>query len=57
MGKTTVGYSGVSTIHGIYYIFESGKKLFISKIIWSFVVLVATGLGIIWSVEASILVK
>ena len=57
MGKTTAEYSGVSTLHGIHYIFESGKKLFISKIIWSFVVLVATGLGIIWSFEASILVK
>ena len=57
MAKTTVEYGGVSTIHGIYYIFESGKKLFISKVIWSFVVLVATGLGIIWSVEASIIVK
>ena len=57
MAKTTVEYSGVSSLHGIQYVFESGKKLYISKVIWSLVVLVATGFGIIWSVEASIFVK
>ena len=57
MAKTTVQYSGASSLHGIQYVFESGKKLYISKVIWSLVVLVATGLGIIWSVEASIIVK
>ena len=57
MAKTTVEYSGASSLHGIQYVFESGKKLYISKVIWSLVVLVATGLGIIWSVEASIIVK
>ena len=57
MAKTTVEYSGVSSLHGIQYVFESGKKLYISKVIWSLVVLVAIGFGIIWSVEASIFVK
>ena len=54
MAKTTVEYSGVSTLHGIHYIFESGRKLYISKVIWLLVVLVFTGLGIIWSIEASL---
>ena len=53
MAKTTVEYSGVSTLHGIHYIFESGRKLYISKVIWLLVVLVFTGLGIIWAIEAS----
>ena len=54
MAETTVEYSGVSSLHGIHYIFESGRKLYISKVIWLLVVLVFTGLGIIWSVEASL---
>ena len=54
MSKTTVEYSGVSTLHGIHYIFESGRKLYISKVIWLLVVLVAAGLGVIWSIEASL---
>ena len=54
MAKTTVEYSGVSSLHGIHYIFESGRKLYISKVIWLLVVLVFTGLGIIWSIEAGL---
>ena len=44
-------YSAVSSLHGLQYIFESGKSLSISKAIWLVVVLAAAGLGIIWSNE------
>ena len=49
--RTTVEYSAVSTLHGLQYIFESGKNLSISKVLWLLVVLGATGFGIIWSYE------
>ena len=49
--RTTVEYSAASTLHGLQYIFESGKNLSISKVLWLLVVLGATGFGIIWSYE------
>ena len=49
--KTTVEYSEVSTLHGLQYIFENGKDLSISKVLWFLVVLGAAGFGIVWSYE------
>ena len=49
MSKTTVEYSAVSSLHGLQYIFESGKSLSMSKALWLLVVIGAAGLGIIWS--------
>ena len=49
VSKTTVEYSAVSSLHGLQYIFESGKNLSISKVLWLLVVIAAAGLGIIWS--------
>ena len=51
--KTTVEFSAASTLHGLQYIFESGKNLSLSKVIWLLVVLGATGFGIIWSYQES----
>ena len=49
--RTTVEYSAVSTLHGLQYIFENGKDLSISKVLWFLVVLGAAGFGIVWSYE------
>ena len=49
--KTTVEYSAATTLHGLQYIFESGKSLSISKALWFLVVMGATGFGIIWSYQ------
>ena len=49
--KTTVEYSAATTLHGLQYIFESGKSLSISKALWLLVVMGATGFGIIWSYQ------
>ena len=49
--KTTVEFSAASTLHGLQYIFESGKNLSLSKVIWLLVVVGAIGFGIIWSYE------
>ena len=52
--KTVVEYSGMSSLHGLQYIFESGRNLYISKVIWFLVVVACTGFGIMWSLEASL---
>ena len=51
MEKTTLEYSQSSSVHGIQYIFESGKNLAFSRILWLAFVIAAFGLGIHWSKE------
>ena len=53
VAKTTMEYSAASSLHGLQYIFESGRHLSLSKVMWLVVVIAAAGLGIVWSVEAS----
>ena len=55
--KTTVEYSAVSSLHGLQYIFESGKNLSISKALWLLVVIGAAGLGIIWSIQGGSIIR
>ena len=50
---TALDYGRTSSLHGINYIFESGRDLSSSRLIWVLVVLMASLTGIIWSVEAS----
>ena len=52
--RTTVEYSAVSTLHGLQYIFESGRNLYISKAVWSLLVMACTVWGILWTLEASL---
>ena len=56
MIKTTVEYSAASTLHGLTYIFESGKSLSISKVLWLLVVIGAAVSGIIWSYQGGLIV-
>ena len=53
--KTTVEFTQASSVHGVQYIFESGANLAVSKIVWVLLVIAATGAGIYWSIEVSLL--
>ena len=55
MEKTTLEYSQSSSVHGIQYIFESGKNLALSRILWLMFVIAAAGLGIHWSKEVQLI--
>lgn len=49
--QTTIEYSEASSLHGVQYIFESGKDLSASRIFWLALAISAAILGIVWSVE------
>ena len=51
--QTTIEYSEACSLHGVQYIFESGKNLSGSRIFWLALSIAAAILGIIWSVEVS----
>ena len=51
--QTTIEYSQACSLHGVQYIFESGEKLAVSRIIWLALSISAAVLGIVWSVEVS----
>ena len=51
--QTTIEYSEACSLHGVQYIFESGKNLSGSTIFWLALSIAAAFLGIIWSVEVS----
>ena len=53
VAMTTLEYSAASSLHGLQYIFESGRHLSLSRVMWVVVVITAAALGIFWSVEAS----
>ena len=53
VAKTTIEYSQASSLHGIQYIFEGGKNLQASRIIWLALACAAFVIGSIWSVEVS----
>ena len=53
MKQTTVEYTKSSSLHGMQYIFEIGKNLLASKIIWVAIVCAAIITGIIMSVDVS----
>ena len=49
--KTAIEYTQVSSLHGIQYIFESGRNLSLSRGIWLVLSIAAAILGVVWSVE------
>ena len=49
--QTTIEYSEACSLHGVQYIFESGKHLMASRILWLVLAIAAAILGIVWSVE------
>ena len=49
--ETTIEYSQASSLHGVQYIFESGKHLSASRIFWLALAIAAAILGVVWSVE------
>ena len=51
--KTLTQYSLSSSLHGIQYVFESGKNLFASRFIWIVIVLAAATIGILLSIQVS----
>ena len=51
VAETTIEYSQASSLHGVQYIFESGKNLSASRIFWLALAVAAAILGIVWSVE------
>ena len=55
--QTAFEYSQIGTLHGVRYIFESGRNLSASKIIWMVFVLSAAVSGIIMSVVVNMTVS
>ena len=53
--KTLTQYSLSSSLHGIQYVFESGRNLFASRFIWIVIVLAAATIGILLSIQVSML--
>ena len=49
--KTVLEYSVTGTLHGIRYIFESGRNLSASKMIWTVFVFFAAAAGIVLSIQ------
>ena len=49
--KTVLEYSVTGTLHGIRYIFESGRNLSASKMIWTVFVFCAASAGIVLSIQ------
>ena len=49
--KTVLEYSVTGTLHGIRYIFESGRNLSASKMIWTVFVFCAAAAGIVLSIQ------
>ena len=52
--ETTIEYSQSTSLHGFPYIFESGKNLFASKVIWAVIFVIAAILGIYWSIQVGL---
>ena len=53
--RTVFEYSMTGTLHGIRYIFESGRNLSVSKMIWTVFVISAAAAGIILSIRVTYL--
>ena len=53
MKQTTIEYTLSCSLHGMQYIFEKGKHLFASRVIWIVIVLIAIIAGIILSIDVS----
>ena len=51
MKDTTIEYTQACSLHGVQYIFESGRNLKASRVIWLGLAIAAAILGIVWSVE------
>ena len=49
--KTSIEYTQASSLHGVQYIFEGGRRLKASRVLWLGLALAAAILGIIWSAE------
>ena len=53
--KTTIDYTKASSLHGVQYIFEGGRRLKASRVLWLGLALAAATIGIIWSAEVDCL--
>ena len=53
LAQTTVEYSQASSLHGLQYICEGGRKHSVSRVIWLVAVITAAIFGIVWSVQES----
>ena len=51
MKDTMIEYTQASSLHGVQYIFESGRNLKASRVIWLGLAIAAAILGIVVSVE------
>ena len=51
MVETLTQYSQSSSLHGIQYVFEGGKNLFMSRVLWIVIVLAAATIGILLSIQ------
>ena len=49
--QTLTQYSNSSSLHGIQYVFEGGKNLLASRVIWIVIVLAAAAIGILLSIQ------
>ena len=49
--ETLTQYSQSSSLHGIQYVFEGGKNLFMSRVLWIVIVLAAATIGILLSIQ------
>ena len=49
--QTAVEFTQSGSLHGMQYIFESGKNLLSSRVIWTALVVIATVVGIVWSLQ------
>ena len=48
---TMIEFTQGSSLHGVQYIFESGRNLKASRVIWLGLAIAAAVLGVVWSVE------
>ena len=46
-----IGYGRVSTVHGVYYVFEQGRWA-VERVVWGVILIVAICLAIWWSLVA-----
>ena len=51
MRITTAEFTKSGSLHGMQYIFESGKGLVGSRVGWTAIVLMASIIGIVWSAQ------
>ena len=53
--QTAIEYTQASSLHGVQYVFEGGRRLKASRVLWLGLALAAATVGIIWSIEVGCL--